>query len=117
MRTTIGAAGFTIVFNGKIDTRVGIPQLLVWQGAGKRQVGVADIDPCVCVCILQVVILGVSAMSQFIISTRKSKYILPQYLITQRLRNMQQRPCFNVITSIDQHGLLARLFQLSVGIE
>ena len=88
MRTAIRAAGFTVVFDGKIDARVGIPQLLVWQGAGKRQVGAAYIDPDLCICIFQVVILSVSAMSQFVISTRKIKYILPQYLITQRLRNM-----------------------------
>ena len=82
MRTAIGATGFAVIFNGKIDTRVGIPELLVWKGAGKRQVSAAYINPGLCVCVFQAVILGVSAMSQVVISTKKIVCILPQYLFT-----------------------------------
>jgi hypothetical protein len=42
---------------------VGIPELLVWTGAGKRQLSAAYFNLLLRVCIFQAFILGVSAMS------------------------------------------------------
>jgi hypothetical protein len=82
MRTTVRAAGITAALNGQINTRMSIPELLVWQGTGKRQFCTAYFHLFLRICIFQAVILGVSAMSQVAISTKINGYILTQYLVT-----------------------------------
>jgi hypothetical protein len=64
MCTTVRAAAFIAVFNGKKNSRVGVPEFLARLGTGKRQVSAAYLNPVLRVCIFQAFILGVGAMSQ-----------------------------------------------------
>lgn len=79
MCTAVGATGFTAVFNWQVNTRVRIPHFLVWTGTGKWQIRLADRLLFLRICIFQVFILGISAMSHEP-SPQLKECILTQYV-------------------------------------
>lgn len=81
MCTAVGATGFTIFFNGQVNTRMRIPHFLVLTWTGKWQIGSADLFLFLCICIFQAIVLGVSAMSHEP-SPQVKEAILTQYVST-----------------------------------